>query len=70
VPPDLVAKIFNPWVTTKKQGLGLGLAITERLVHALHWKIAVLREGDRTVFRLRAPLRACDDERRDLGEAP
>jgi signal transduction histidine kinase len=70
VPPDLVAKIFNPWVTTKKQGLGLGLAITERLVHALHWKIAVLREGDRTVFRLRAPLRACDDDRRDPGEAP
>lgn len=61
VPPELVATIFNPWVTTKSQGIGLGLAITERLARSLGWSIEVVREAGETVFRLRAPPPPCDD---------
>jgi len=61
IPEALVATIFNPWVTTKPQGIGLGLAITERLVRSLGWSVTVLREGGETVFRLRAPLPPWDD---------
>lgn len=35
IPKDIVAKIFNPFFTTKEQGTGLGLAIVQRIV-ALH----------------------------------
>lgn len=55
VAPDLAARIFTPWVTTKPQGLGLGLAITERLLRAMGWTISLHREDARTVFRLRTP---------------
>lgn len=56
-----MATIFNPWVTTKSQGIGLGLAITERLARSLGWSIEVVREAGETVFRLRAPPPPCDD---------
>lgn len=32
VPPDLGARIFEPFVTTKQDGVGLGLALTKRIV--------------------------------------
>ena len=33
VPPELVAHIFTPFFTTKKQGGGIGLAMVRHLVH-------------------------------------
>jgi two-component system nitrogen regulation sensor histidine kinase GlnL len=32
VPPDLREQIFNPFVTSKKEGVGLGLAIVAKIV--------------------------------------
>jgi signal transduction histidine kinase len=32
VPPELGARIFEPFVTTKQDGVGLGLALTKRIV--------------------------------------
>ncbi|HZS26284.1 MAG TPA: ATP-binding protein [Candidatus Angelobacter sp.] len=34
VPPELKEQIFNPFVTTKKTGVGLGLAIVSKIVDA------------------------------------
>lgn len=43
-------KIFQPWVTTKSDGSGLGLAVTHRLVRAHGWDIVVARREGRTCF--------------------
>jgi two-component system sensor histidine kinase HydH len=45
IPPELREQIFNPFVTTKKTGVGLGLSIVSRIVDGHHGSIRV--EGDR-----------------------
>jgi signal transduction histidine kinase len=32
IPPDQIQRIFEPFVTTKPRGTGLGLAVTRRIV--------------------------------------
>ena len=51
-----VARMFEPWFTTKPQGTGLGLAITHRLVRAHGWEIVAERRGGRTCFDVVIPL--------------
>ena len=49
--------IFDDFVTTKKRGLGLGLAISKKIVEQLGGTIAVTSEvGRGTTFTLRFPL--------------
>ena len=49
--------IFDDFVTTKKRGLGLGLAIAKRIVEQLDGTIAVTSEvGHGTTFTMRFPL--------------
>jgi len=45
VPPELREQIFNPFVTTKKTGVGLGLSIVSRIIDGHHGTIRV--EGSR-----------------------
>ena len=45
IPPELREQIFNPFVTTKKTGVGLGLSIVSRIVDGHHGTIRV--DGDR-----------------------
>jgi signal transduction histidine kinase len=55
-----LSAIFDDFVTTKRRGLGLGLAISKRIVEQLDGTIAVESEvGRGTAFTLRFP--ACDD---------
>jgi signal transduction histidine kinase len=59
IPADRLAAIFDDFVTTKRRGLGLGLAISKRIVEQLDGTIAVVSEvGRGTAFTLRFPGRA------------
>ncbi len=50
-------KIFQPYFTTKDLGIGLGLAITERIVKAHDGKILVESKlGEGTTFTVRLPM--------------
>ncbi len=55
VPAELQHQIFNPFVTSKEGSMGLGLAVTERLVRGFGWTIGVGRREGRTIFRVDVP---------------
>jgi nitrogen-specific signal transduction histidine kinase len=56
-PPEIEGHLFDPFVTTKRTGSGLGLALVEKLVSDQGGIIEYAREGtpSRTVFRLLLP---------------
>lgn len=55
VPEDLVDHLFDPFVTTKRTGQGLGLALADKLMRDMGGMIQYAREDERTVFRLLLP---------------
>ena len=58
IPPERLATIFDEFVTTKRRGLGLGLAICKRIVEQLDGTITVESEvGRGTTFTVRLPAR-------------
>ena len=57
IPAERLAAVFDDFVTTKKRGLGLGLAITKRIVEQLDGTITVTSEvGRGTTFTMRFPV--------------
>lgn len=61
--PDDLAKIFQPWFTTKEAGIGLGLAITERIIREHGGEIRVASaEGAGTTFTVVLPARPKETE--------
>jgi signal transduction histidine kinase len=58
IPSERLNAIFDDFVTTKTRGLGLGLAISKRIVEQLNGTITVQSEvGRGTSFTLRFPAR-------------
>jgi len=56
IPDDMLPKLFRPFVTTKPEGNGLGLATTKKIVHAHGGEIAVQSAvGRGTMFTVRLP---------------
>ncbi|OLB47461.1 hypothetical protein AUI07_01055 [archaeon 13_2_20CM_2_53_6] len=54
---DVKAKIFSPLFTTKEKGVGLGLAVTRRLVESHRGEIKVTSKlGEGTTFTVEIPL--------------
>src|SRR5581483_2393850 len=61
IEPKLVENIFNPFVTTKSSGVGLGLAIVSKIVDEHGGSISVESElGSGSVFRVFLPFREDD----------
>ncbi|QRN97945.1 MASE1 domain-containing protein [Archangium violaceum] len=61
IPPEVMARMFEPFYTTKAAGTGLGLAIVRRIVDAHHGCLEVRSSvGQGTTFIVHLPL----------GEAP
>lgn len=46
IPPDALARLFEPFSSTKRDGVGLGLAIAHRIVEAHGGRIEVESNGD------------------------
>jgi len=56
IEPNLVARIFEPFYTSKERGVGMGLAICMRLITAHDGTIqAASRPGKGTTFSIRLP---------------
>ncbi|MFQ5651000.1 MAG: PAS domain-containing sensor histidine kinase [bacterium] len=57
IPPDLQAKVFEPYFSTKKSGMGLGLAIVKRIVIEHGGDISLAsKKGQGTQFQISLPI--------------
>ena len=56
IKPEVMERIFEPFVTTKPQGTGLGLAITKRIVTAHHGAIKANSFPGGTVIHVLLPI--------------
>jgi two-component system sensor kinase FixL len=67
IAPELADRLFQPFVTTKKSGMGLGLSICREIVEAHHGHLtAAARPSGGTVFRLTLP-KANQEDPADAG---
>jgi signal transduction histidine kinase len=57
IPPDRLSRIFDPFYTTKEKGLGLGMAITHRIIEDHKGSIDVQSQvGLGTTFTIHLPV--------------
>ncbi|HTS35961.1 MAG TPA: ATP-binding protein [Candidatus Solibacter sp.] len=72
IPPDVLPEIFEPFVTTKEdgRGVGLGLAISRGIMERHSGRIAVQSElGKGTTFTVALPIQALDASPAAVGDA-
>lgn len=61
IPPEVLSKLFEPFVSTKKKGMGIGLAICKSIIEAHQGTIEALNKPrGGAVFRVTLPLEAYD----------
>jgi signal transduction histidine kinase len=66
ISPELKEQIFNPFFTTKKTGVGLGLAIVSKIVDAHRGSLQVSSEsGHGACFRLAFPVAESETRKLD-----
>src|SRR5207344_3404956 len=59
VPAEIIGTLFTPFITTKSHGLGVGLAIAQRIVDAHGGTIAHrANPGGGSIFTVTLPRRA------------
>lgn len=56
IAPELAERLFQPFVTTKQTGMGLGLSICRDIIEAHHGRLASApRPEGGTLFRVSLP---------------
>lgn len=56
IPAEHLDKIFSPFFTTKKEGIGIGLTVARKAVEDCGGTLTVSREDDETVFEIMIPV--------------
>jgi two-component system nitrogen regulation sensor histidine kinase GlnL len=56
IPPDLQSSLFDPFVTTKRNGTGLGLALVAKIIGDHGGVVECDSQPRRTVFRVLLPM--------------
>jgi signal transduction histidine kinase len=59
VAPEIAERLFEPFVTGKPEGVGLGLAVARQVAEAHSGRIEWERREDHTCFRVELPLSEC-----------
>jgi signal transduction histidine kinase len=58
IPPEVMARLFEPFLTTKEQGSGLGLSVSYSIIQAHHGHISVKSQpGAGSTFTILLPVR-------------
>lgn len=60
IPDSVKGNLFDPFVSTKRSGTGLGLALVAKIVGDHGGVIECDSDGDRTVFRVLLPMQGAD----------
>lgn len=63
IPPDLAADIFEPFVSGRENGTGLGLALVSKIISDHEGWISVDSAPGRTAFRISLPLAPAEESR-------
>jgi len=57
ISPEIADQLFTPFLTTKRQGMGVGLSISRTIVEAHGGRIWAENGADRgAIFRVRLPV--------------
>lgn len=63
IPPDIAADIFEPFVSGRENGTGLGLALVSKIISDHEGWISVDSAPGRTAFRISLPLAPAEESR-------